>query len=128
MRRFDFLVPEFDAIMVSADVVVEPIVLPELDPVVPLAIGALEARGVPMVDDDPVVDGDRDGCAVPLPVGVPVSPIGVPWVLCWPAPTGALLTAGFGGFPWAKAVPISATVATPASRALNCFDAVMEES
>ena len=39
--------------------------------------------------------------APPAPPGVPVVPIGVPWVLRWPAPTAGLV-AGRGGTPWAK--------------------------
>ncbi|MEO6624994.1 MAG: hypothetical protein ABIN37_09195, partial [Burkholderiaceae bacterium] len=58
------------------------------------------------------------------PPGVPVVPIGVPCVLCCPAPTGALLDLSIAA-PCAMAVPISANVATPASRPLIFIDTVI---
>jgi hypothetical protein len=37
--------------------------------------------------------------AVLPPAGVPVVPMGVVLVLCWPAPTAGSFTAGLGGLP-----------------------------
>ena len=61
----------------------------------------------------------KPAVVVPPPVGVPVGPIGVCWLLCWPAPTGALRTAGLGGLPWAIAVPISFAISQPLAYALG---------
>jgi hypothetical protein len=63
---------------------VVPLAVVELEPVEPLPVAA-----APL----PVV------AAAPLPVGVPVAPMGVDWVLCWPAPTAGSLAAGLGGVP-----------------------------
>ena len=101
---------------VSVDVLLDPIdVAPEL--VLPEVPEVPAAPMLVLVEPEPAV-------GMP-PVGVPVVPIGVCCVLCWPAPTGALMIAGFGGLPWAMAVPRRAKAATPASRPLMCFDAVI---
>jgi hypothetical protein len=97
---------------VSAEVLLEPMDVPLL--VEPAVIGAL-----------PVDGAAAAGAAALPPVGVPVVPIGVCCELCWPAPTGALLTAGLGGLPWATAVPANAMAATPASRIWMDLDAIM---
>jgi hypothetical protein len=110
--------PPDEAIDVSEDALelmvepleLAPVVLPDVLPVLAEPVFVLPEDAAP---------------AVAPPAGVPVVPIGVPCELCWPAPTGALLTAGLGGLPWAIAVPIRATVATPASRPLSWFDAVI---
>jgi hypothetical protein len=80
----------------------------ELEPVVPDE-AALEAEVPPLVEPWAV--------APPVPPGVPVVPIGVFWVLCWPAPTAGLV-AGRGGVPWAKAM-LKLAAATAAIRNLE---------
>lgn len=107
--------------MVLPEPEVEPLVLgmdaePDVLPVEPEA---------PMLLLDPVVPDEPLVAAAEPPAGVPVVPIGVSWVLRWPAPIGALAELGLGGVDWAKAVPTKATVARPASRPLSWFDAVI---
>jgi hypothetical protein len=58
--------------------------------------------------------------------GVPVLPIGVVWVLCWPAPVAGSLEVVVGGVLWAIAAPAIATAAKPASMPL--IDAVISET
>jgi len=54
------------------------------------------------------------------PPGVPVAPMGVLWVLVWPAPTAGL-AAGVGGALWAKASEAAST-AEAATRVLVVAD------
>jgi hypothetical protein len=85
-----------------AIVVDEPALLPAL--VAALVAAVLPALPVPMLP-----------CAVaPAPPGVPVVPMGVFWLLRWPAPWAGLVTEGFGGVPWAKA-RATVAVARPAT-------------
>ncbi len=65
---------------------------------------------------------------VPLFAGVPVLPIGVVCVLCWPAPTAGSLAAAFGGLLCAIAEPAMAMAARPASTPLIWVDAVISEN
>ena len=120
MRRLELRPPSLDDAIEASLELLAPIEVPPpvdpmllVDPVLPLLL--VEPMLLP-VDPEPLVG--------PL-AGVPVSPIGVFCELCWPAPTGALLTAGFGGLPCAMAVPMTAVAATPASRPLMCLDVVM---
>ena len=104
----------------------EPIEVP--DAVLPeLAVPMLELLLVEPVPVEPVVVEDVVPEAVEPP-GVPVVPIGVCCELCWPAPVAASFLAGLGGLPWAIAVPMTATAATPASRPLRFLDALMTNS
>ena len=117
----------------------EPMVLPEpvLEPVLPLAEGVValdeddEPPEVaeppeplvlpePALGEAPIVDELPELVAAPPPAGVPVVPIGVFWVLRWPAPVAAsLFGVAVGGVLWATAVPTTATAARPASRDLR---------
>ena len=76
----------------------------------------------------PLVELPEEPLVVPAaelaPPGVPVLPMGVCWLLCWPAPVAGSLAAGLGGELWAMAAPLIATAATPASTPLN-MDAVI---
>lgn len=121
MRLVRLAVRPMGAIDVSADELLEPIDVPELlvEPMFVLLFVEPILVEPMLVLVDPV--------AAEPPVGVPVSPIGVPCELRWPAPTGALLTAGLGGLPWAIAVPMRATAAKPTSRPLSCVDEVINE-
>jgi hypothetical protein len=95
----------------------EPVVEPELPDVVPLA---------PIEELEPLPDVVPDVLpAAVLPVaGVPVVPIGVVWLLCWPAPLAGSVALGFGGVLCAMAEPM-ARAAAPASRPLS-VDEVMK--
>ncbi|MDQ6881911.1 MAG: hypothetical protein M3150_07445 [Pseudomonadota bacterium] len=124
MRRLELRVPSLDDAIEASLELLAPIEVPPpvdpmllVDPVLPLLL--VEPMLLPVVELEPLVG--------PLP-GVPVSPIGVFCELCWPAPTGALLTAGFGGLPCAMAVPMTAMAATPVSRPLICLNVVMVDS
>lgn len=121
---------------VSADVLPEPIdepefidepepVLPEPMPLMPLML-PLPLVEPEAVEPEPIEPDEEPEPVEPAVPGVPVMPIGVPCVLCCPAPVGAGL-AGFGGVLWAIAVPMKATAATPANRPLRFLDAVMED-
>jgi hypothetical protein len=92
-----------------------------LDPELPGAV-----LGVPLVpglaEPAPVVPG------VPLAPGVPVEPMGVDCVLCWPAPVAGFFESDVGGVLCASAVPAIATAARPASTPLNGVDAVISET
>jgi hypothetical protein len=99
----------------------EPIVELELPEVVPLA---------PMPELEPLPDVPLDvvpdvAPAVPPPAGVPVAPIGVSWLLCWPAPRAGSAAVGLGGVLCAMAAPEMATAARPASRPLRVDEAIM---
>lgn len=94
---------------------VEPAVEPDVDGVAPIVLP--EEPVVPAAPVDPV--------APPVAPGVPVVPIGVFCELVWPAPVAGLAVPVLGCVPWATAVPITATVAKPASRLLSWLDAVM---
>lgn len=47
-----------------------------------------------------------------LLAGVPVIPIGVFWLLCWPAPVAGFAAAALGGLLCAIAIPAAAIAAT----------------
>src|SRR4051812_4532296 len=65
-----------------------------------------------------VLAPDEPCAAAPAPPpGVPVVPIGVFWLLRWPAPTAGSV-AGFGGVPWAMA-RLTVAAATAAARILS---------
>lgn len=84
-------------------------------------MGLADAMVVSAVDDavpvvvvlEPVIGVVALPVVLPvvLPPGVPVVPIGVDWVLCWPAPTAGSLIAAFGGVPCANAEPAMTTAA-----------------
>jgi hypothetical protein len=113
--------------VVSAGIVEEPLApIVELLPVVPEAV--LELPVEPVVLELPVAAVLPPVLPVVAPapvVGVPVLPIGVVCVLCWPAPVAGSFTAGLGGVACAKALPAMATAARPASSPFNWVDAVM---
>lgn len=90
MRRLAWRGGAVDAaIVVSLIALLDPIEEPLVPPVVePMLVLGIEPM---LLLDEPAV--------APVFPGVPVSPIGVFWVLCWPAPMGALLMAGLGGLP-----------------------------
>jgi hypothetical protein len=112
-----------DFVMSVEDVPLAPIVLDdelgELEPAVVLVSVLVlpEALGVLVL---PLVLP----AAVLPPEGVPVVPIGVVWVLCWPAPTAGSLAAGLGGVLWANAAAATVRAARPAKAPLR-VDAIM---
>lgn len=84
-----------------APIVEEPVLLPDVVPefmpeVVPEVVPVLP---IELLEVEPVIGVVLDCVAVPEPAGVPVVPMGVDWVLCWPAPLGAFLTSVLGGVP-----------------------------
>jgi hypothetical protein len=106
----------------------EPVV-PELPAVVPPLVPELPAA-VPLVPELPGVVPELPAAVpeVPLAPGVPVEPIGVDCVLCWPAPVAGSGVPEAGGVLCASAVPAIATAAMPASTPLNGVDAVISET
>lgn len=114
--------------IVSADVVDElplaPIVLPlpALPPAVLLLPAVLPEAVLSVVL--PLMPLPEPAAVLP-PAGVPVLPMGVSWVLRWPAPMGALGEVGFGGVLCANAAPAIAKAARPANRPLKGIDAVI---
>jgi hypothetical protein len=108
-------------------VVVDPLapnVLPLLVVVSVVALPVPVPLAVPVLPIVPVLP------AVPASVlpGVPVLPMGVVWVLCWPAPVAGSLEDVVGGVLCAMAAPAMATVARPASKLLIGVDAVISET
>ncbi|MCM2252501.1 MAG: hypothetical protein NDJ19_09105 [Ramlibacter sp.] len=67
------------------------------------------------------------GALVPAP-GVPVLPMGVVCVLCWPAPVAGSFDVVVGGVLCAMAALAMATVARLASKPLIVVDAVISET
>lgn len=113
-------------------VVVSVVVVVVLDPLAPIvlallpvsALGLAEVLGLagvlallPAAGLSPVL--------APV-LGVPVLPMGVDWLLCWPAPAAGSLEVVSGGVLCAIAEPASAMAAKPASTPLRGVDAVME--
>ncbi|AEG93867.1 hypothetical protein [Ramlibacter tataouinensis] len=134
------VVPEPDepeAPMVEPD---EPLVLGEALLDEPLVLG--EALDEPVLPVEPLAPMVLLEPELPEPMvlplelplwadGVPVVPMGVPWLLCWPAavpvPEAPVLLV-LGGVPCAMAVPTMATAATPASRPFSWVDAVIRKT
>lgn len=112
-----------------------PIVLPESELELELLLDGLVAAEVEpdvLPPDAPIVEEELPVLpllmAAPVPsflAGVPVAPMGVSWVLRWPAPMAGSAACGFGGVLWAAAVPTKATVATAASRAVKVGEEVI---
>ena len=96
---FAFFEEDFAVLLLPLDIVSE----------LPLVLGAADAVEPELVLGEAAVAAELLPEVVPCaaaPVlpepGVPVWPMGVFWVLRWPAPTAGS-AAGFGGVPWAKA-------------------------
>jgi hypothetical protein len=100
---------------------------PEVEPLALVSEPPVPELLAPVVEPDPPVAeplADPDPLAPmvalePLALfGVPVAPIGVDWVLCWPAPTAGSLAAGLGGVLCATEAPAT-VMAAAASRPLR---------
>jgi hypothetical protein len=97
----------------SVAIVVEPAVAPAVEP----ELIEPEVAPVPAAVE-PALEPAAEPCAAaPVLPGVPVVPIGVFWVLCWPAPTAGSV-AGAGGVLCADAIPNEAA-AMAAARILS---------
>jgi hypothetical protein len=74
------------ATLVSVSVLVDSVVVVVVEPLAPIVLP------LPVVPELVLVSV----LVLPVAGGVPVAPIGVDWVLCWPAPVAASLD-GLGG-------------------------------
>lgn len=92
-------------------------------PVLPAVVAAALPAVEPVAAAPPEVVPPVAAPAVPPP-GVPVVPIGVPWVLRWPAPTAGSV-AGRGGVPWAIA-RLTVAAATVAAAMILKVDIVQD--
>jgi hypothetical protein len=109
-RRLDLLPPEPEPVAIVLPPELEPVVAPALEPEL------IAPDDVPVL---PAVEPAVEPCAAaPPPPGVPVVPIGVFWVLRWPAPVAGLAELGFGGALWAKAM-LTVAAAMAAARILE---------